>query len=158
MNDRKPKKDGSYRDAKLKGLREAGAYDFLSEIQDELTKNKFNWRNFTERGDKSFHPRESNGYLATIITMRGIDFNLQFTKRKIISLQVIYTKRTKEKLGKNVVGNLEREPYKLSENIEIGTAKADFKYSWITINNIKSEHDSIQSALHGLRVIDENIA
>lgn len=152
------KRDGSYRNEKIQGLKEGRAYEFLTNLQQELTNNNFSWRDFTEIGDKSFHPSESNGYLAVIVTIEGLDFNVLFRKTKILSLQLIYTNRTKEKLGSNIIDVLRQgKPYELSKEITIGIMNNNDNYSWMKIKSTRISDVSIQSFLHTLRLMREDL-
>lgn len=154
---KKSGRDGTYRDKKIQALNEAGAYDFLSELQIKLTESDFSWRDFNEEGDMRHHPSESNGYLAVIVRIKDLDFNIQFTKTKTIALQLIYTERTKSKLGAPVIENLKENPHKISENIEVKPMKANYKYSWININNRENKYNKIQDALDALKSIQESV-
>ena len=112
------------RNQKLLGLEQAGAYDTLAELQQILTENAFLWRDFDNPGDQYFHPGESNGYLAVIVNIGGIDFNVQFTKRLKFSIQYIYTQDPND--NENALNNL-----KDKIGLELDEAKAGRKYSWL---------------------------
>lgn len=112
------------RNQKLLGLEQAGAYDTLAELQQILTENAFLWRDFDMPGDQYFHPGESNGYLAVIVNIGGIDFNVQFTKRLKFSIQYIYTRDPND--NENALNNL-----KDKIGLELDEAKAGRKYSWL---------------------------
>ena len=112
------------RNQKLLGLEQAGAYDTLAELQQILTENAFLWRDFVRPGDQYFHPGESNGYLAVIVNIGGIDFNVQFTKRLKFSIQYIYTQDPND--NENALNNL-----KDKIGLELDEAKAGRKYSWL---------------------------
>lgn len=119
-------RDNKYRDEHLLDLEQAKAYDLLGELQDALTDRLFNWRNFSEPGDKRFHPSESNGYLAVIVRIGPLDFNVQFTKAKIFSVQFIYTKLPeKNPEVKAALNKLESQLH-----LQLGAPKATQKYSW----------------------------
>ena len=113
-----------YRNQKILGLEEASAYDTLAELQQILTENRFVWRDFNEPGDRYFHPGESNGYLAVIVNIGGIDFNVQFTKKLKFSIQYIYTKDPSE--NEQPLKNLQEKL-----DLVLGKAKAGRKYSWL---------------------------
>ena len=113
-----------YRNQKILGLEEASAYDTLAELQQILTENEFVWRDFNEPGDRYFHPGESNGYLAVIVNIGGIDFNVQFTKKLKFSIQYIYTKDPSE--NEQPLKNLQEKL-----DLVLGKAKAGRKYSWL---------------------------
>ncbi|MRH77633.1 hypothetical protein GH984_02830 [Spiribacter sp. C176] len=113
-----------YRNQKILGLEEASAYDTLAELQQILTENGFVWRDFNEPGDRYFHPGESNGYLAVIVNISGIDFNVQFTKKLKFSIQYIYTKDPSE--NEQPLKNLQEKL-----DLVLGKAKAGRKYSWL---------------------------
>lgn len=126
-------RSNEYRDQKILALTEAGAYELLAELHNALTESGFNWRNFTNQGDKYFHPGESNGYLAVIVRIGEIDFNVQFTKKKTFSIQFIYTPiKPKNIIGANNLA-LERltQVQRASLKISLGKPKAGNKYSWI---------------------------
>ncbi len=153
-------RDGSYRDKKIQELNQAGAYDFLSDLQNNLTGRDFSWRDFSEEGDMRHHPTESNGYLAVIVRIKGLDFNLQFRKSKKIRLQIIYTETTKMKLGEVAIEKLAKKPYAMS-NIEIEPMCDDYKYSWINIKNeekYKNKYKTIDDALGTLEYIRDSLA
>jgi hypothetical protein len=126
-------RDNAYRDEKLVGLEQARAFDKLAELQNSLTKHGFNWRNFTEPGDKYFHPGVSNGYLALIVRIGAVDFNVQFTKKKIFSIQFIYTPTRPKSFEEAQSLALARLPQIQRDRlgIALGDPKADNKYSWI---------------------------
>jgi len=126
-------RDNEYRDEKLMGLEQAGAFDTLAELQNSLTTHGFNWRNFTEPGDKYFHPGVSNGYLALIVRIGAVDFNVQFTKKKIFSIQLIYTPTRPKSFDEAQSLALARLPQIQRDRLSIalGDPKADNKYSWI---------------------------
>ena len=126
-------RDNEYRDEKLMGLEQARAFDKLAELQNSLTAHGFNWRNFTEPGDKYFHPGVSNGYLAVIVRIGSIDFNIQFTKKKIFSIQFIYTPARPKSLEDAERLALVRFPQIQRDrlNVTLGEPKAGNKYSWI---------------------------
>ena len=126
-------RDNEYRDEKLVGLEQARAFDKLSELQDSLTRHGFNWRNFTEPGDKYFHPGVSNGYLALIVRIGAVDFNVQFTKKIIFSIQLIYTPIRPKSFEDAQSLALARLPQIQRDRlgIALGDPKAGNKYSWI---------------------------
>ncbi len=126
-------RDNEYRDEKLVGLAQARAFDELAELQDSLTSHGFNWRNFTEPGDKYFHPGVSNGYLALIVRIGAVDFNVQFTKKKIFSIQFIYTPIRPKSFEEAQRLALDRLPQSQRDrlNIVLGKPTAGNKYSWI---------------------------
>lgn len=119
-------RNNEYRDEHLLDLEQAGAYDLLGELQDALTDRHFNWRNFSEPGDKRFHPSESNGYLAVIVRIGPLDFNVQFTQTKIFSVQFIYTKLPEK--NPEVQAALNKLESQL--DLKLGAPKAGRKYSW----------------------------
>lgn len=119
-------RNNEYRDEHLLDLEQAGAYDLLGELQDALTDRHFNWRSFSEPGDKRFHPSESNGYLAVIVSIGPLDFNVQFTQSKIFSVQFIYTKLPEK--NPEVQAALNKLENQL--HLKLGAPKATQKYSW----------------------------
>lgn len=139
-------RDNSYRDARLLGLQQAGAYDLLSELQNKLTDERFRWRSFDQPGDMRFHPSESNGYLAVIVTIGPLDFDVQFTKAKVFSVQFIYTKNPSR--DEEVSDALKSLKEKL--NLTLGTPKAGYKYSWFEPESAYREIDGLNDLLRRL--------
>lgn len=137
-----------YRNQKLLGLEEASAYDTLAELQQVLTENGFVWRDFNEPGDRYFHPGESNGYLAVIINIGGIDFNVQFTKKLKFSIHYIYTKDPGE--NEQALKNLQEEL-----GLALGKAKAGRKYSWLQPDKKYRNIPDISSLLKVLESLRE---
>ncbi len=119
-------RDNTFRDAKVQGLSESGAYELLALLKQSLSSNGFTWRDFHGTADRRFHPGESNGYLAIIVRIGHVDFNIQFTKALEISIQLIHTESTKLKVSKD-------ELYKLCTKIgiKIGEPKKHGNYSWL---------------------------
>lgn len=130
-------RDGSFKNEKIKGLTEAQAYEQLVALQDALTDAHIVWRDFADPSDKRFHPGESNGYLAIIARIKGIDFNLQFTKSKIISIQIIYTQSTQVNL------DVALEKLTRQTGITLSPPKAGKKYSWLLPKIESSDTDLI---------------
>jgi hypothetical protein len=122
----KNSRTNEFKDKKINELENAHTYDFLSDLQDSLTNLGFNWRNFTKSGDKRFHPGESNGYLATIVKIGPIDFNLQFTKSKEISIQYLFTRSPEEEDVGEALRRLE-----VACGVKLGSPKANMKYAWL---------------------------
>ena len=149
--EKKSMRNNEYRDEKVMGLQQARAFDFLSELQDALTANNFNWRNFTEQGDKYFHPGVSNGYLAVIVRIGTVDFNIQFTKRLVFSLQFIYTPDRPHTREQAELRALERLPQDIRDRLQIslGEPKAGNKYSWV-LPQQRFQFDSIVSLIAAL--------
>lgn len=139
-------RNNTYRNAKIKGLEEVGAYDTLAELKNTLTDQGFSWRDFTEPSDRRFHPGESNGFLAVIVRIGQIDFNIQFTKSLKFSLQFLYTQNPQ----KNPI--LREQLQLLSDrlNLQLGPPKAHNKYSWL---NQSERHTSISSIIQLLTKI-----
>jgi hypothetical protein len=134
----------------IAALRAAGAFEFLENLQLALSRNHFEWRDFDQRGDSRFHPGKSNGYLAVIVRIGTIDFNLQFTKSKQISVQLIYTTSTESHTSQD---SLEL----LAEHLQItvGPPKAHRKYSWLFPQH---RFDSIASCIEYMQSIRNVIA
>ncbi len=145
-------RDNQYRDESLMGLEQSNAFDTLAELQDSLTSNGFNWRNFTEPGDKYFHPGVSNGYLALIVRLGTVDFNIQFTKMKKFSIQFIYTPSRPRSIVEAHNRALERLPQGLRDrlNISLSEPKAGNKYSWIVPED-RFKFQSIEALIVGLQ-------
>lgn len=139
-----------YRNKKLLGLQEAGAYDKLAELQQILTENEFAWRPFNEPGDRYFHPGESNGYLAVIVNIGGIDFNVQFTKKLKFSIQYIYTKDPGE--NEQALTNLQT-----ALGLELDEAKAGRKYSWLKPHDKYRDIGNISSLISVLNSLRKNM-
>jgi hypothetical protein len=154
-------RNNEYRDNNLAGLQQAQAFDLLSELQNTLTNNGFNWRDFTQPGDKNFHPGISNGYLATIVRIGFADFNIQFTKAKKFSIQFIYTPKRPQTFEDAQVIEFSRltQIHRDQLNISLSQPRADFKYSWL-LPKRNFEFDSIDSLIKMLtkfkQVIESN--
>ncbi len=118
-------RDGSFRNSKIQGLTEAGAYDCLSELQQALTAGGVRWRDYTHAGDATFHPGESNGYLSVIAEIGGLDLNIQFTKTLVLSVNVIFTERTLAALDE-----LDILVQQLGDDYKIGEKKKGGTYAW----------------------------
>lgn len=139
-------RDGSFKNEKIRKLMEANAYDWLSILQDELTSNNFDWRDFSAPGERRFHPSESNGYLAVIIRIGTIDFNVQFTATKRMSIQVIYTESSK---SQSSLVQLKRIKSKLG--LFLSPSKANEKYSWLEEKVTYKDFSSLIKRLKELR-------
>ena len=139
-----------YRNKKLLGLQQAHAYDKLAELQQILTDDEFAWRAFNEPGDRYFHPGESNGYLAVIVNIGGIDFNVQFTKNLKFSIQYIYTKDPGE--NKQALTNLQT-----ALGLELDEAKAGRKYSWLKPHTKYRNIQDIPSLICVLKSLREKV-
>lgn len=118
-------RDGSFRNAKIQGLTEAGAYDCLADLQQALTAGGVHWRDYTLPGDAAFHPGESNGYLSVIAEIGGLDLNIQFTKALVLSVNVIFTERTLA-----AQDELDILVQQLGDDYEIGEKKKGGTYAW----------------------------
>lgn len=116
----------------------------LDVLQQKLEDNNFEWRNFNEPGDGKFHPGESNGYRAVIVTIGGIDFNVQFRKTLKFSIQCIYTEASRN--NSQVLGKLQEKL-----GVQLGEKKADGKYSWLGPDNQYRNLQDIQALLVALK-------
>lgn len=138
-------RDNSYRDAKVLRLAQVGAYDLLTSLRDELTANRFDWRDFQAPEDRRFHPGESNGYLATIVRIATLDLNVQFTQAKIFSIQLIHTDSSKRPESSAHLRQLSEQLH-----LSPGAPKAGDKYSWL---EPRINYDSIRALIARLRQI-----
>lgn len=118
-------RDGAFRNEKIQGLTEAGAYDCLSDLQQALTAGGISWRDYTLPGDTAFHPGESNGYLSVIVEIGGLDLNIQFTKTQSLSVNVIFTERTQA-----AIAHLDTLSRALGDDYAIGEKKKGGMYAW----------------------------
>lgn len=118
-------RDGLFRDKKIQGLTKAGAYDHMSDLQHALTEAGISWRDYTQPGDNTFHPGESNGYLSVIVEIGGLDLNVQFTKSRLLSINVIFTKRTELSAELKTIKQKSRDDY-----YALGEKKKNGKYAW----------------------------
>lgn len=139
-----------YKNRKILGLESAGAYDKLADLQEALTQNGFIWREFDEPDDRHFHPGESNGYLAVIVSIGGADFNVQFTKSLKFSIQYIYTKDPSE--NEKALTNLKEK-----KGVTLGDEKAGRKYSWLSPGEDFRDISDIPSLLRVLASLRETI-
>lgn len=94
-------RDGTFRDKKVQDLSAAGAYDLLQNLQNKLSDAGLDWRDFSGAGDRNFDPGESNGQLATIVTIGGIDFRIGFAKTKAIGIVVLNTSNSQTEEARN---------------------------------------------------------
>lgn len=118
-------RDGSFRNKKIQGLTMSGAYDRMSDLQEALSNAGISWRDYTQPGDNAFHPGESNGYLSVIVEIGGLDLNVQFTKKRIFSINVIFTQRSKLSEELRVIKQKPREDY-----YALGDKKNNGRYAW----------------------------
>jgi hypothetical protein len=118
-------RDGAFRNEKIQGLTEAGAYDCLSDLQQALSVGGIRWRDYTLPGDGAFHPGESNGYLSVIAEIGGLDLNIQFTKTLSLSVNVIFTERTLAAMTQ-----LDKLAQALGDDYAIGDRKKGGSYAW----------------------------
>lgn len=152
IDEEKIMRDNEYRDEKLMGLKNAEAFDVLADLQTTLTTHGFNWRNFTEPGDKYFDPGVANGYLALIVRIGSVDFNVQFTKKKIFSIQFIYTPSRPKSLEEARNLALARFPKIQRDRLKIalGEPTAHNKYSWIFSEGRAKKFKSIKALIDEL--------
>ena len=134
----------------------AGAYDHMSDLQEALTNYGISWRDYTQSGDNKFNPGESNGYLSVIVEIGGLDLNIQFTKRRIFSINVIFTKRTNLSAELKTIKQKPREDY-----YALGEQKNNGRYAWfIHDNKIRKEinKNGFTSLLDWLRNLQKDLA
>jgi hypothetical protein len=119
-------RDGAFKNDKIRGLTEAGAYDKLEELQAACGRLGLAWRDFSDKADRRFHPGESNGYLAVIVRVGQIDFSVSFTKSLTLAVLVIMTEATKSPLAQ---ANLVRLHASLGPDFKLGPAKKNGTYA-----------------------------
>ena len=142
-------RDGSFKNAKIKGLTEENAYEFLEQLKADLSLEGFEWRAFSLPGDMKFHPGESNGYLAVLVRINSVDFNIQFTKKKSISIQVVYTESTKTKIAIDFLNKMTNQL-----NISIGPINVGDKYSWLLPRKQFDEIEELIEFLNSIRNLE----
>ena len=83
--------DGSYAKANIDSLRSLGAYALLDLIQNRLTTEGFQVRDFSAKGDKPFAPGESNGWLGLMVRIKHVDFIVGFSKSCVPAISIANT-------------------------------------------------------------------
>jgi hypothetical protein len=137
-------RDNSFRDAKTAKLAEAGAYEFLEVLQKKLVVSGFNCRKFETAADMRFHPGEANGYLALIVKIASLDFNIQLTASKRISIQLIFTKSTLD-------GYFDQMKLLKYLGLEAFRPRANMKYAWLEYGVKYTDYEQLLSRLFGIR-------
>lgn len=81
-------RNGEYAASHISRLQAAGAYDLLSELRSKAEDRGFAVRGFEDQSDRPFHPGESNGQLAFLVRVDGVDLMVNFssTKRPAVSI------------------------------------------------------------------------
>jgi len=87
--------DGSYAKANIDSLRSLGAYALLDLIQDRLTTEGFQVRDFSAKEDKPFAPGESNGWLGLMVRIKNVDFIVGFSKSCVPAISIANTDRSR---------------------------------------------------------------
>ena len=119
-------RDGAFKNDKIHGLTEAGAYDKLEELQAACSRRGLAWRDFSDKADRRFHPGESNGYLAVIVRIGQIDLSVSFTKSLTLAVLVIMTEASKSPLAQ---ANLARLHASLGPDFKLGPTKKNGTYA-----------------------------
>ena len=83
--------DGSYAKANIDNLRSVGAYALLELIQNRLTAEGFQVRDFSSKEDKPFAPGEPNGWLALMVRIKHVDFIVSFSKSCLPAISIANT-------------------------------------------------------------------
>ena len=83
--------DGSFAKANIDNLRSLGAYALLELIQNRLTTEGFQTRDFSAKEDKPFAPGESNGWLGLLVRIKHIDFIVGFSKSCVPAISIANT-------------------------------------------------------------------
>lgn len=83
--------DGSYAKANIDSLKSHGTYALLELIQNRLTTEGFQIRDFSAKEDKPFAPGESNGSLGLIVRIKHVDFIVGFSKSCLPAISIANT-------------------------------------------------------------------
>lgn len=92
-------RNGDYAADKISRLQAAGAYDFLSELRAKAEDRGFDVRGFEDQSDRRFHPGESNGQLAFLVRVDGVDLMVNFSFTKRPSICIANTLHTRANVG-----------------------------------------------------------
>ena len=87
---------GEYRDEKIAGLMDAGAYDYHEQLRAALVSDGFAVSDFSALEHRAYHPGESNGWLSLLVTIRGIDFVVIFSKTMKPTIRLATTLSTRK--------------------------------------------------------------
>lgn len=87
-----------FKNGKIQGLINSGAYDFFETLKSKLSDYKYNVRDFSSKEDRAYDCGESNGFLGVLVNINGIDLIVLFSKSKKVKILIATTKSTLESL------------------------------------------------------------
>lgn len=91
--------DGEFKNGKIQGLTESGAYDYFEMLKGALSDNNYMFRDFSSKEDRPYDCGESNGWLGVLVNINGIDLIIQFSKSQKVNILIATTKSTRESLS-----------------------------------------------------------
>lgn len=86
--------DGTYTNAHIEALHEAGTFEFVEKIRANLIHHGYEIRDFSAREDRVFDPKVGTGNLGIIVNICGIDFGLEIRAKNEIKISVYGTEGT----------------------------------------------------------------
>jgi hypothetical protein len=98
--------DGSFRTAKLLGLQNAGAYEFIERVKVEFLSMGFSISDFSDL--RAYDPGESNGQLAFVVDFSGIQGVVYASKKKTLNFGLLTTEKTENTLTRLKSSELEK--------------------------------------------------
>lgn len=149
-------RNGDYAADKISRLQAAGAYDFLSELRAKAEDRGFDVRGFEDQSDRPFHPGESNGQLAFLVRVDGVDLMVNFSSTKRPAVSVANTLHTRANVEKWFDKLSEMHPVSEPKNIRIlnagryrslGSAGTALKFE--NAADVLGELERIRSVLQG---------
>ena len=145
-------RDGAFKNDKIRGLTEAGAYDRLEALRAMCSHLGLAWRDFSDQADRRFHPGESNGYLAVIVRIGQIDLSVSFTKSLTLAVLVIMTEATKSAQAQATLARLQAS---LGPDFKLGPTKKNGTYADFAVKP-KFDHwgiDALASLLLSFKAV-----
>lgn len=133
--------NGEFKDKKMTGLLESGAYLLLEKLKESLSYHQLNWRDFSAPADRRLNPGESNGVIGVLVQIQGVDFRVCFGKSQELTLAIMNTDSTRSPKAQQFLKKIENN---LGPNFSLTELRNGSLYSYF-VQNTKYPLDELMA-------------